>query len=686
MQIDIVESCIIALASLQVNWFNLLLVFIFLSFLSAILFFQRLIHLKSIRIKKYFIIPSIENNYGFAASSELQKRIEIKSLDGTIFESFFQNSPIGFLRIDLEGHILVSNNALLKILGIVSKEELFALNYIFNQHRDIGKAKPFITSINQRKDFEHCEKWRKKSGKNAYLKEYYRFVMDSSDDFRFIEIIVEDVTEKEKAERALQITEDKFKTIIDQVPVGIYRIISTGEIIFANQYLANLLGYSKPEDIKGLIAEQFISNPSGYKSFLEEQISEHKPNFIHEYVIKKKDGSSIWVQDTCNILYDTSDEVLFYDGIVEEISARKSAEQELSRLITAIDHISEGIIVTDQDGIIIYNNPAFEKMSLYSTEELKGSNIRILENGTQNKEISRKQWQTVLSGNTWTDVMIDKKKDGELFENYTFISPVKDFEGELIGLVFVKRDITEERKIEQQLRQSQKLQAIGTLAGGIAHDFNNILMGMQIYTEILLKKISTETNEHDLLQKVYSAQNRAKDLIRQILSFSRQSGDEREPLQISTIVKEALKLIKTTFPSTIKLVQKINDCGTILCNPTQIHQIVMNLCTNANHAMEGHGMLTVELDRIPHIEQPDGTITETSNSWIRIQVSDSGCGIEKKISERIFEPFFTTKGVGHGTGLGLATVHGIVKQYGGEIYFSSEIGKGTVFYIYLPAL
>jgi PAS domain S-box-containing protein len=610
----------------------------------------------------------------------------IELQNSNILDSFFYNSPIGLLKTDLQGYILVSNQSVLKIFGFKNKEELLAINYLNNPFRDKNKKSNLTELIQSGSNFIFEESWHKRPGSTIYLKEHFRVIKDSKGNPLHFEIAIEDITEKNKAVRAQQITEEKFKTIIDQVPIGIYRTLATGEILFSNKYLANLLGYDSPDEIKGKSAREFLLNPDESRDNIRKQVSLQNFTFSHEYIVVKKDGTEIWVQDTSNIILDTSNEVLFFDGTIEEITARKNAEQELNRLITAINQISEGIIITDTDFIIQYVNPAFEKMTSYKPNEIKGKSLKVLDSVQQPKEFYLKMYSTLFADKIWSQVVHDKKKNGESIEVQTTITPIKDNEGNIVNFVAIKRDITEERNLERHLRNSQKLQAIGTLAGGIAHDFNNILMGMQIYTEILLKKISEHSNEHDLLKKVYTAQNRARDLVRQILTFSRQSGDEREPMQIHFVVKEALKLIKSTFPSTIRLEQKIHDCGSILGNPTQIHQMVMNLCTNAHHAMDGHGKLSIDLDRVDYIEYPDGKTKKTDNSWVCLKVKDTGIGIEKKVQERIFEPFFTTKVVGQGTGLGLATVHGIVKQYGGEIFFDTELGKGTIFYIYLPAL
>jgi PAS domain S-box-containing protein len=607
--------------------------------------------------------------------------IEKESLD-----NFFNYSPIGFLRVAKNGNVLLFNSSALKILGFSCREELVSMNYFSNTFRNKENTNALNESLLKSEDFIFEGQWKKQTGTNAFIKEYFRVLPDIKESVSYYEISIEDITEKKRIDRALQITEEKFRTIIDQIPLGIYRTIATGEIIFSNYYFAKILGHKSPYEFKGKNFGSFLLHSKEYENKLRNQISLKQSSSSCEYIMVKTDGTNIWVHETSNLIFDTSDELLFCEGTIEDITAKKKAEDELSRLIVAISQISEAIVITSTEGNILYTNPAFEKMTLYTFDEVKNQNISILRSGKHSKEFYKKILSTVHAGNTWSGRIINKKKDGGVYEEHMVISPIKNIEGQIMNFVAVKRDITEERKAEQEINQSKKLQAIGTLAGGIAHDFNNILMGMQIYTEILLKKMSQSPSEYDLLLKIFSAQNRAKDLIKQILSFSRQSGDDLKPIEIHSVVQEAIKLIQSTFPPTLKLEQKINDCGYINGNATQIHQIIMNLCSNACHAMEGNGQLTIDLEKVDNIENPEGIKVYSNNYWIKLKVKDTGCGIEKKVMDRIFEPFFTTKSVGQGLGLGLAMVHGIVKQYGGEIYFNSEIGKGTVFYLYLPAL
>lgn len=631
-----------------------------------------------------FAFPSISSSILKITNTE-KNRDHIIDHQVPSNEIHFKYSKQGFLKISLSGKIDICNPASVKILGFKDSPALKKINFLKNTHRHSQKQEYLLHLINTGTEFEFEENWKKPDGTSVIIRERYLPEKGVDEDVMYY-CWIDDISTLHKAERDRNIITEKYESLINQVPVGIYRVAHTGEVLFANDHLAKMLGVDKAQDLIGTSFNNYQYGKNIFTDVFKKTVFGDKNTLQLEYTLINKDKDIIWVQDTASITYDTSGEVLFYDGIVEDITARKKAQEELNRLITAITQISEGIIITDTSGIILYANPAVEVMSQFTFDELKGKNIIEFKSEYNSKEFYNKLLSTISGGKTWSGKIINRKKNGELFEEYMVVSPVFNHDGNIINYVAVKRDITEEKKLEEKLRQSQKLQAIGTLAGGIAHDFNNILMGMQIYTEILLKKLDKTAPEHGLLDKVYGAQNRAKDLIKQILSFSRQTSDEREPLQIHIICKEALKLIKSTFPATLKVETNIHDCGYVLANPTQIHQIVMNLCTNANHAMEGQGKLTFSLIRTNEVAYSNGNIKKDDKPWVKLTVKDTGCGIEPKIKDRIFEPFFTTKAVGHGTGLGLSTIHGIVRQYGGEINFKSEIGIGTEFYIYLPAL
>ncbi|MFH1010889.1 MAG: PAS domain S-box protein [bacterium] len=253
----------------------------------------------------------------------------------------------------------------------------------------------------------------------------------------------------------------------------------------------------------------------------------------------------------------------------------------------------------------------------------------------------------------------------------------------------ILRDVTDRKRLEGQLRQAQKMEAIGTLAGGIAHDFNNILMAMLGYAEMAKIDLSEGSLAQSDLEEILRAGRRAKDLVRQILAFSRQIEQERKPITLHPVIKEVLRLLRASLPSTIEIRQNIDtNCGVVLADATQIHQVLMNLCSNAHHAMrEKGGVLGVELSKIEvDADSARAVPNLREGSYVRLTVSDTGHGMDRATMERIFEPFFTTKGVGEGTGMGLATVHGIVTSHGGAITVYSEPDKGTTFRIYLPRL
>jgi PAS domain S-box-containing protein len=285
-----------------------------------------------------------------------------------------------------------------------------------------------------------------------------------------------------------------------------------------------------------------------------------------------------------------------------------------------------------------------------------------------------------------SEITNDNLKKIFLASSFPILSP----DGRLERIIHIAHDITEQKKLEQQLVQSQKMEALGTLAGGIAHDFNNILTAILGYTDLARRARQAESPVVDYLDQVMQASTRAKELIKQILSFSRQAKTEKLPLQPTPIVQEALKLLRSSMPSTITIKEDINidSASCILADPTQIHQMVMNICTNAYQAMEENGgILSVSVQETFLDKQVLGNHADVApGEFIKFSFTDNGPGIPPAIQEKIFDPFFTTKETGKGTGMGLSITHGIVKSYGGFITCNSRLGEGTVFDIYLPTL
>ncbi|MCP4670069.1 MAG: hybrid sensor histidine kinase/response regulator, partial [Desulfobacula sp.] len=254
------------------------------------------------------------------------------------------------------------------------------------------------------------------------------------------------------------------------------------------------------------------------------------------------------------------------------------------------------------------------------------------------------------------------------------------------AVIGIARDITEELVLHERLRQAQKMEAIGTLAGGIAHDFNNILFPILGHSEMLMEDTPEESPFREGINQIYAGAIRASELVKQILTFSRQDSGDLKLMKIQPVIKEALKLIRSSIPTTIDIQQNINpDCGVIKADPTQIHQIVMNLATNAFHAMEENGgKMKINLKKVELEESDLFNLDIQPGTYACLSISDTGTGMDNEVIKKIFDPFFTTKGTGRGTGMGLSVVHGIVKNMNGAINVYSEPEKGTEFNVYLP--
>ena len=373
-------------------------------------------------------------------------------------------------------------------------------------------------------------------------------------------------------------------------------------------------------------------------------------------------------------------------GIARDISQRKLAEAELVRLATAVEQTGDSIMITDSDGFIEYVNPAFERITGFSKKEAVGQNPRVIKSGKNDPAIYRDLWDTITRGDVWVGQLINRKKDGTEFTERVTISGVRDKSGTIVNYIAVKQDISDVRQLEEQLRQSQKLEAIGILAGGIAHDFNNLLTVILGYGDLTLKRLNEEDPLHRNISEANKAAARAAGLTRQLLAFSRKQVLQPRILTLNAVVSELEKMLRRLIGEDIGFRTVLDpELGSVRADPGQIEQIIMNLAVNARDAMPKGGKLTIETKNV-YLDEDYAKkhIAVVPGSYVMLAVSDTGMGMDEPTQARIFEPFFTTKESGKGTGLGLSTVYGIVKQSGGNIWVYSEVGRGTTFKIYLP--
>lgn len=489
--------------------------------------------------------------------------------------------------------------------------------------------------------------------------------------------------------RALRESEEKYRLLADNITDAIWIMGLDSRFLYLNPAVDGLLGY-KAEEMTGMGLWEFCDDKNFRKMRREIEAAigalPHQDERVFEALMRRRDGREINVEITGRVVTDDKGRPVSLQGVTRDITERKKIESERERLRLAIEHSVETVMITDTEGTIVYVNPAFERVSGYSREEAIGQKTAILESGQHSQAFLDEMWEDLRSGRNWTGKFINRKKNGELFTEETSISPVFDSEGQIIYFVAAKRDITYEIELEQQLWQSQKLEAVGQLAGGIAHDFNNILQAMMGYCELLRDSVDKESDQFDFVQELGRGTERAAELTKQLLTFSRRQVIKPRDVDLNEIIRDLLKMIGRTIGEQIELIPRLHDGSLFIhADSGNMGQVLMNLCVNARDAMPDGGKLIIETGKVFFDrDYCKGHAGIEEGPYVKMSVSDTGSGIDQMILNQIFDPFFTTKEVGRGTGLGLATAYGIVKQHKGIISVESKEGRGTTFRVCLP--
>jgi len=487
----------------------------------------------------------------------------------------------------------------------------------------------------------------------------------------------------------LRQSERRYRELVQNANSAIIRWTGDGTVTFFNDYAQKFFGWPA-EDIAGkkvgiLIPEERKSPQSDHPQPIQEIIDdpEHHLNVVHENICR--DGRRVWMTWTHRAIRDEQGNITEFLTIGNDITERRQAEFERERFRTVIEQTDEGVVITDNEGTIQYVNPAFERRTGFSSEESIGQNPRILKSGEHDEPFCRDLWGTITSGRTWKGRLVNKKKDGTTFTEATTISPIFDASGTIVNYVAIKQDITEHLLLEAQIQQSRKMESVGRLAGGVAHDFNNFLAIILGYAEMAMGQIDATHPLYGKLEKIHDAARRSADIVRQLLAFSRKQAISPKVLDLNATVEGMLKMLHRLIGENIELVwSPTTDLPSIKMDRSQLDQILANLCVNARDAITNIGRIVIETKAAVFDEEYCSLHPEFHpGTFALLSVSDNGCGMERSLIDNIFEPFFSTKGV-QGTGLGLATVYGIVKQNNGFINVYSEPGKGSVFKIYLP--
>lgn len=454
-----------------------------------------------------------------------------------------------------------------------------------------------------------------------------------------------------------------------------------GGIVDVNAAAVKFYGYTRQQLLSMGMAE--LNTLSGYAVRMVREAMAKGQGRQFEFRHRLADGSLRDVEvSACPILFDGR---IVIHSIIQDITDRKRAELERTRLAMAIEQIDEAVVIADGEGRIDYVNPAFTASSGYSREDALGNSLRILRSGPQESDFFTEMWASINGGKIWRSTMVNSKSCGQKYTELAKITPVLDDSGTIVFYVAVKRDITYELNLKAQFDQAQKMESIGRLAGGVAHDFNNMLGVILGHTELALEQVQTSDFLHNDLQEIRKAAERSSDLTRQLLAFSRQQAISPKVLDLSESITDILRMLDRLVGDDIRLAfVPGRELWPVLMDPSQIDQILANLCVNARDAMAKGGTISIETEN----QTIDETYCEahagfTPGDYVKLTVSDTGCGMDKETMRHIFEPFFTTKEQGKGTGLGLATVFGIVKQNRGFIHVYSEPGHGSRFAIYL---
>ncbi len=502
-----------------------------------------------------------------------------------------------------------------------------------------------------------------------------------------LQVMVNDVTQRKQAESAMLAAEAKYRNLFENVIVGVFQTTPGGRYLAVNPALAQMYGYASAEDMLASltdIQQQLYLDPGRREEF--KRLMEERGEVSGlESQIKRKDGSIIWISETARAVRDPQGRVLHYEGIVEDITERIKIAEKVREHAALLDLTTDAIIVRDLALRVTYWNKGAEGLYGWTPEEAVGRLTTELHAGNawEGREAARQQ---VEKQGSWQGELQHRTKAGKILIVDSRWTLLRSATGAPQAVLVINNDITEKKRLEAQFLRSQRMESIGSLAGGIAHDLNNALAPIVMSTEILRMTIA-DPEAGRILDTISDCAERGAGMVKQILTFARGSEGERGSVQPKHLVKEMIEIARHTFPKGISIRTEVDgETWPLLGNPTQLHQILLNLCVNARDAMPNGGTLTMAAGNV-RLKATDAVLPPDAKPgpYVLLTVKDTGTGMTPEVRARIFDAFFTTKEPGKGTGLGLSTVQSIVKEHSGFLAVESEVGRGTMFKVYLPA-
>jgi PAS domain S-box-containing protein len=496
-----------------------------------------------------------------------------------------------------------------------------------------------------------------------------------------------DISERQEIEAQLEHQLEFQKTIMDAMPIAVFTKDARGRYLSCNLAFEKFTGLTR-EGIAGkTVSEVFDPELSAICDLKDQELLGGLGMQSYEGRIRKSPDDVREVVFHKASYQDAMGEINGIIGAFIDITEEKRARENLLLQESALNAAANGIVITDATGKILWANPAFTTLTGYAAKEVTGLTPQVLKSGRQDADFYQQMWQAISSGQVWRGELVNRRKDGTLYDEEMTITPVFDAAGKLTHFIAIKQDISQRKQMEAQYLRAQRMEGIGMLAGGIAHDLNNVLAPILMSIE-LLKDIHPDAETSDILRSLQDSAQRGADIVRQVLTFARGIKGERLLVAPKHLIKDMGRVAQEAFPRNIRVSTDVPiNLWNVSGDPTQLHQVLLNLCINARDAMPDGGTLSMVArnETVKDLWSEAG-IQIADGDYVVIAVKDTGMGIPPELHERIFEPFFTTKEQGKGTGLGLSTVMGIVKSHHGYLRIKSEPGKGAEFLIYLPAV
>ena len=491
---------------------------------------------------------------------------------------------------------------------------------------------------------------------------------------------------KERTERALRESEQRYRTLLELAPDPIC-VHSAGRYLYVNEAMTKLLRASSPYELVGQPIVRFV-HPDDRLVVLGRirDLIEHGQigRLVQEKLIAL-DGTVATVEMRASVIPWEGQPAAFV--VIRDVSERREAEERLHIQAAALDAVANGVMFLDREGRIEWMNPAMASGTGYTLEEVLGQRPDLLRSDYRDEARDRAAWEALWRGEVWRDEYAYRRKDGSTLTVALVISPVRDERGEIARYVAVAHDVTERRSLEYQLRQAQKMEAVGQLAGGIAHDFNNLLTAVLASAGLLEEQVAGDAGALEEARVIRESAERGAALTRKLLAFGRRQRLEIKTVNLAELIGEFSRMIRRVLREDIAVELALKEPAWVRADPGAIEQVLMNLVTNARDAMPSGG--TVAISTEPATLDRDAVLRTgcvNPGAYTVVRVRDTGIGMDDDTMRRIFEPFFTTKSVGSGTGLGMAMVYGLMTQHGGRVNVSSEVGKGTTVTLYFPAV